>query len=184
MAKHKITKKTVLKIIGVIVLLLAMVGAGVFAWWWKNKDNVTDQGGLGGYSAADEETLPEAASDAQNLALSGKADEAQQKISDALAQTTSTDTKERQQLYVQQGVIYENNGDYQDALQSYLAADAIISDFTTTHLIGETYEALGDSTNAIKYYKLAIAALDTTSPGYESDKAFYENKVKALGGQL
>lgn len=182
MAKGKSTQKMILKVLSVTVLLLAMAGLGAVVWWWQNKDNTSNQGGLGGYSAAEEETLPEAAANAQNLSLSGDPEAAQEEISDALLQASGSESKERQQLYIQQGVIYANNGNFASALQSYLEANTIISDSTTTHLIAESYEALGDNQKAIEYYLLAISLLDENTPGYTIDKRDYESRIEALGG--
>ena len=102
--QKRITKKTVLKIVGVLVFLAGMVGIGFLAWLLQNQNN-TPRGGLGGYSEAAEKTLPSAAEEAQNLALGGNSAEAEKKLADAIAGTSATNTKEKQQLYIQQALL-------------------------------------------------------------------------------
>lgn len=182
MARFKITKKLVLQTLGVVALLAIMAGAGVLVWWLQQQNAATNKGGLGGYSQAKENTMPAAASEAQNLALSGDTAQAQQKISDALK--SASGSKEKQQLYVQQGVTYGNAGDYQKALESYLAAEQEQSDFTTSNLIAETYEVLGDKAKAVEYYKKALSQMDANSPSYPVDKPIIEKKIIDLGGQV
>src|SRR5688572_31096953 len=73
--RFKVTKKGIYAVGGVIVLLLAMVGAGLFVWWLQNKDSLPTTG-AGGYSKTAEKPLPSAADEAQKLAIAGKTEEA------------------------------------------------------------------------------------------------------------
>ena len=180
--RFKFTHKTVFAIGGVLILLLAMAGLGLLVWWLQNKDRLPTTG-AGGYSQTLENTLPPLIDEAQNLAVAGKTEESNKKLQEALAQS-NVSSEDKQKLYVQQGVNYGNSGDYQKALAAYLEAEKAKSDFTTSHLIGETYEALGDKPKAVEYYKKSITQLDPKAISYSSDKSYYESKVTELGGQL
>lgn len=176
--RKKLLHKRVVLAAGIALLLIAMVGAGFLIWWLQK--------GAGGgatepYNEALEKPAPVAVQEAQKQALAGNTDAAQSTLQTAINQ--STNTEEKQQLYVQQGVTYGNNGDYQKALQSYLEAEKVKSDFTTSHLIGEAYEALGDKAKAIEYFKKAISQLDPEAISYTMDKRVYEDKIRELGGQ-
>ncbi len=176
--KFRITKQKIMAVAGFFVLLLAMVGVGFLVWWLQNKDTLTPPAP---YNETLEKPAPKAVEEAQKQALGGDSAAAQTTLQNAIAQ--STDTNEKQQLFVQQGVTYGNSGDYQKALQAYLEAEKVKSDFTTSHLIGETYEALGDAPKAIEYFKKGISQLDPKAIGYKMDKQVYEDKIRELGGQ-
>jgi|SRR6185503_8729623 len=180
--RFKVTKKGIFAVGGVVVLLLAMAGAGLFVWWLQNKDSLPT-GGTHGYSKTAEKPLPEAADEAQKLAIAGKVDESNKKLQEALVQQNVPD-EEKKQLYVQQGVNYGNSGDHAKALQAYLQAEKAMSDYTTSHLIAESYEALGDKPKAIEYFKKALTQLDPNAISYNTEKQYCEGKIKDLGGTL
>lgn len=179
--KFKINKKLAAWI-GVLLLLIGATGAGMLVWWLQNKGggNQTPNGA----AAFDpvKEKLPAAVDKAQSTALSGNVNQSNQELQTALAQP-SVNNDDKYQLYLQLGVNYSNQNDHQKALDALKQADAAKSTYTTSHLIAEQYEALGDKQSAIAYYKKTITQLDTKSPGYASDKQDYENRITALGGQ-
>lgn len=177
---HWLTKKKVLTIGGIVLLLLAAAGAGMAVWLLQNRSSL--QGGASPFSQQSEKKLPPAVDNAQNLALEGKTDQANQQIQQALNQSGVSD-QQKAQLLVQEGVNYTNSNQPQKALDVFLQAEKLQSDFTTSHLIGEQYEVLGNKDLAIQYYKKAITQLDPKSIGYNGDKTTYEDKIKALGGQ-
>lgn len=180
----KIKKKKIVAVGGVVLLLLGMVGAGFFVWWLQSKNSDQLPVGTGGTFAETRETaLPSAVDEAQQLALSGKVEESNKKLQEALAQSGLPE-KERQQILAQQGVNYANSNDYQKALSFFLEAEKVKSTFTTSQLIGEMYQELGQTDKAIEYYKKALAQLDPNAQGYIMDKEYFEGKVKELGGQL
>lgn len=184
MGKSKAKRKQLLVALWVVLFLVAMVGVGALVWWLQNKNaGGGNTSGTSPYSKAVEKPGPEAVSESQNLAIAGKTDEAAQKLQQALQQPGVNDS-DKQQLYIQEGVVYSNSGQYQKALDAFLAAEKAKSDFTTSHLIGEQYEALGNNAKAIEYYKKALAQLDPNAISYGMDKEVYEAKVKELGGQL
>jgi tetratricopeptide (TPR) repeat protein len=181
--KLEITKKKVLVTAGVVVLLVAAVGAGLLAWWLQSRGNSVVSSSVAPFSKAAESTGPKAAVDAQSLALNGKTDEANKKIQDALNQQGVSDA-DKYALLVQQGVNYLNDKQNQKALETFQAAEKLQQNADLSQLIGSAEEALGNKDLAIQYYKKALTQLDTNSPGYKMDKQTFEGKVKALGGQL
>jgi tetratricopeptide (TPR) repeat protein len=178
--KLKITKTQIVGAAWVVALLVAFAAIGMLAWWLQNKDKSSSQPDL---STANARALPEAVSEAQKQAVNGKPEDAVRTIQDALSKP-NVSNDEKQMLYVEQGVAYGNSGQHQKALESYIEADKIKSDSNTSHLIAESYEALGNKAEAIKYYKKTLTQLDKSSIGYQSDKTYFESKVTSLGGTL
>lgn len=176
--RFKLTKKRLLVTGGIIVLLLGMAGAGMFVWWLQNKDRLPE----GNFIMTPEKPMPSAVDEAQSLAIVGKTDEANKKLDEALADGNLSG-EVRSQILVQQGVSYGNKGDNAKALERYLEAEKALSTFTTSHLIGEAYEALGDKQKAIDYFKKGIGQLNPSAISYNMDKTYYEDKIKQLGGQ-
>ncbi|HET9412276.1 MAG TPA: hypothetical protein VFO38_05575 [Candidatus Saccharimonadales bacterium] len=175
MARKKVSKKTILITVGIIVALALTVGAGMLVWWLQHKDTVQQIPGS--------EAPPTNVSEAQKLSFTGDIDGSNKKLNEALA-NPNTPEQEKYDLYVQLGVNWSNQKQYQKALTEFEKAEAIKQGFTVSHLMGEQYEALGNKQKAIEYYKKAISQLDPTTIGYNSNKRVYEAKVKELGGSL
>ena len=184
MAKgFKITKKKLVAVGGVALLLVGMAAAGLFVWWLQSKNSEQLPVSGGSFNETRETALPTAVDEAQQLAIAGKVEESNKKLQEALNQGNIPNT-ERQQILVQQGVNYANSDNYQKALELFLEAEKVASTFTTSQLIGSSYEELGNKEKAIEYYKKALSQLDQNARGYVMDKEYYEAKVKELGGQL
>jgi tetratricopeptide (TPR) repeat protein len=149
----------------------------MLAWWLQNKD-LSPPSDL---STANANALPESATSAQKQAVNGKPDDAVKAVQDALAKPDVSDD-EKQALLVEQGVAYGNAGQHQKALDSYIEADKIKSDSNTSHLIAESYAALGDKQKAIDYYKKTLTQLNKNAISYNSDKTYFESKITELGG--
>lgn len=175
--KFKITKQKIIAAIGVVVLLLIMAGLGILFWWFQNRDRITS----GPESVSTVPKLPAVAQEAQKLADAGKVEEANKKLQESADQTT--DTAEKQKFIVRQGVNYTNSGDHQKALELYLQAEQVHSDYNVSHLIAEAYTELGDNAKAIEYYKKAIPQVDPEHPAYNDEIAYLQNKIRELGGQ-
>lgn len=119
---------------------------------------------------------------AQDIALSGDYDKAHKEISEALDNPQlSNDGKYT--LLFQQGVTYENQQNYDAAIQSYKAAEAIKVTQSVAEAIARTAETKGDKELAISYYKKAITLIDTNQPLAEDTRKFYEQSIVNLGGQ-
>jgi tetratricopeptide (TPR) repeat protein len=126
--------------------------------------------------------LPKSVTEAQELAAEGKTDEANKKIGEALAQNPADEAK--YELYVQQGVNYQNEGKNAEALAEYRKAEAVRLDFRLARLIGDVAVILDNKALAIEYYKKAIPLIDPDNPIKDAEKQTLEEKIKALGGQV
>lgn len=172
-SKHKIhiSKKQVIIALCVTTALLAAVGAGVGFRWWQNSQNSNPEG------EQIEDRLPANVKEAQNIALSGKIDESNQKIQDQLSQPTISE-QDKFDLLVQQAVNYANQNEYQKALDALKQAEAIKSEFRTSNMAGHMAFLLKNNSLAIEYFKKAITQLDPNKPMYQSEKERLEQKIK------
>jgi len=161
-------------LVGGALLIVAAIGAGVLVWWLQNK-------AAPAVPTTAEKQLPQSASNAQDLAVTQGADAANKQIADSL-QKQGISNDEKYSLYIQQGANYDDQGQHQQALDSFKKAEAIQQNYTVSHLIAEQAAALGDKQTAIQYYKKTISQLDTKNPLYNQDKQTYEDNIKALGG--
>ena len=190
MAKPKIPKisfkgkrKKIITIVLVVVLLGGALAAGMLLGWWQNGG--TNDGGNGtsvsngesdGFT---ENSLPEAVKRAQDTAAVSSPEESNKQIATELP---GADSSLKFELLLQQGVNYENAGDYQSALNSYKEAEKLQQTSNVYESLGRVEEALGDKTAAIDYYKKAVSLMNQDSPMYSSDKKRLEDKITELGG--
>ena len=158
-----------------LVLLVVLVagGAGVGVRWLQTKSSPK-------HNNAPAATKLTPAQQAQNTALSGDADKAQQQIADELKKPNLS-TEEKYGLYMQQGTNYQNAGNNQAALDSYKKAAAARQTQNVYEALGAVSANLGDKTGAIAYYKKAIQLV--SGPVADEDKAADEQIIKDLGGQ-
>ena len=127
------------------------------------------------------EAINKKVSDIQVTALSGNYDKAQKAINDELNKP-GVSNDEKYALLFQQGLNYENQKKYDDAIKSYEAAAAINQTQAVYEAAARTAEAKGDKQLAIDYYKKAITLIPPDSPVAESTKQHYETSIKNLGG--
>lgn len=185
-------KKKIITIVGVVLLILAAAGAGVFLRWQQTQQNPSgsQNGGDGGNNVGStgspeldglaQNSLPDSVKDAQNLANTGKIEDSNKQIAAGIANASSND--EKYELYLQQAVNNENEEKWDDAIASYKNAEAIKKTDTVYIGLGRAYEAKGDKAAAANAYKTAIPLMKTDDPMYEADKRRLEDKIKALGG--
>ncbi len=175
--KHKkpIPHKKILAITIIVGVLVLAVLVGVLARFLQQKtDNQRDEIFVPGQG------LPRAVNDSQSLSLQGKNDEANKKLEDALQKNPQDAAK--YELYIQQGINYQNQKDYSKALDSYRKAEAIKQDDKITLLIAEVAMLLNDKPLALEYYRKTVTLLPTDNPLYESEKQRIEAKIKVAGG--
>ena len=180
-SKFNFSKKKVLAIAGVLVLIAAAVGAGFLVQRLVSNSS-SSQGSKDG-TVGSAPPLPSTVNEAQNLAQNGQVDQSNQKLQQALEQPNATND-DKYNAYWQLGVNASNNNQPQQAIDYFKKAEAIKSTYTISHLIAEQAEIIGDKTTAIEYYKKAITQLNTGSPVYDSDKSYLEAKITELGGTL
>jgi tetratricopeptide (TPR) repeat protein len=174
-------KKQIIAVVAVVGLLVvaAVVGLAVRM--------VQDSGKPGEKSAPqanrannDRGVLPSSVTDAQDLIGTGKNAEAEKQLSSDIA--ASSDNEEKFELYLAQGVNYENQKQYDNAVTAYKNAEAIKKTATVDSSLGRVTAAKGDKAGAISYYKQAIEQLNKSDPRYNADKTELEQIIKGLGG--
>lgn len=181
-------KKKIITIAGVVLLILAAAGAGVFMRWQQTQSpngqngNGDSNGPVsnGEMDGLAQNPFPESVKEAQKSASTGNIEESNKQIGVSLANTSNND--EKYELYLQQATNNENSKKWDDAITSYKSAEAIKKTATVYIGLGRSYEAKGDKTAAVNAYKAAIPLLDATDPMYNFDKRQLEDKIKALGG--
>ncbi len=119
---------------------------------------------------------------AQNLALDGNYAKATQQLQRELKDSKLTKSQKYALLF-QQGITYENQKKYSEALAAYTQADGLKPTEATAAAVARTAAEMGNKTLAIAYYKKAIARISTTSPIRSDTKQEYELRIKNLGGQ-
>jgi tetratricopeptide (TPR) repeat protein len=183
-AKFKIDKKTILITVGVILLVGAAIGVGFLARVLQNSvanSGNNNNANVGPNSPTAKSPYPDAVNKAQGQAAAGDYQAAQQTLNQALAQPGDNDQKFL--LLQQQGVVYTNQNQPQQALDVFLQALPLKpTDHTINQLIAEQYDALGNKDKAIEFYTNTIKYLDTSSPAYQDDKKEYQDRIVALGG--
>ena len=151
-------------------------GAGAGARWWQQQKTQELQGPPPS-PVAKENTR------AESLALKGDYDGAHETINNALADPNLS-AQAKHDLYLQQGVTYENQKDYDAAMESYRKAESIKETADVMQAIARMAEMKQDVALAVTYYKKAIPLIPEDEVMKESLKKYYENKIIVLqGGQ-
>lgn len=177
---RKFNKKLLLKRLliggGLVVLVAAVAGgAGVGVRWLQVKQDQK--------RAAQPEAISKEASEAENLTMGGDFDKAHDTINDAL-DNPSLSAQAKHDLYVQQGVTYENQKNYDAAMESYKKAEAAKPSMNAAQSIARMYELKEDKASAIAYYKKAIPLIPEEDAMKDALKKYFENKIIVLeGGQ-
>lgn len=135
------------------------------------------------FSSSKPENITKEASAAQNQTLGGNLDKAHDIINKAL-ENPSLSAKAKHDLYLQQGVTYENQKDYDAAMASYRKAESAKETMDAAQSIARMAEQKGDKALAITYYKKAIPLIPSQDAMKDALKKYFENKIKVLeGGQ-
>jgi tetratricopeptide (TPR) repeat protein len=170
-SKHKLRR--VLVGFGIVLLVVVVsLAAGGAARWFQQKSQYD--------RSAKPEAITKEATAAQNLALKGDYDKAQETISKAL-DNPSLSAQAKHDLYMQQGVTYENQRNYDAALESYRKAESFKETSIAAAAIANIAEIKGDKQLAITYYKKAIPLIPDDAMK-DSTKKYFENKITELEG--
>lgn len=171
-SKHKLRR--VLVGLGVVLLVVVLsLAAGGAARWFQQKREFARQ--------AKPEAISKEAKEAQDLAFSGDFNKAHDTIDDAL-DNPSLSAKAKHDLYLQQGVTYENEKNYDAAMESYRKAESFTETMDAVQSIARMAEIKGDKQMAITYYKKAIPLIPKDDAMAESTKKYFENKIIELEG--
>lgn len=130
-------------------------------------------------NAAKPDAVTLKAEEAQNLANTGKYDEALEATADAL-KNPQLSLEQKHQLFYQQGLTYENQQKYDLAIQNYKQAEAIKELRGLAEAMARVYELQGDKAQAIAYYKKAIRLIPADYPLKEDTKSYYEQSIANL----
>lgn len=168
-------KKKIIIIAGVVILLIAAVGAGLLIRMIQNGGKDTN----GSSANSDRDSFPSSVTSAQDLMVTGKSDEANKQLTDDIASTSNSD--EKYELYLTQGVNYENQKQYDDAITAYKNAETLKKTSTVYESLGRVSASKGDKATAISYYNQALPLLDKNDPRYNAEKLEIEQIVKGLG---
>lgn len=175
--KLQFTRKQIVSGVLVVGALTVAVGAGIVVRLTQQQPHKDD----GTNFSSSTSGLPQAIDKAQNQALIGNEADAHKTIDKALKETS--DAKEKRELYLQQGITYENNQQYDQALASYREAEKLGLTSTIAERIAVVAEAQKNNTLAVDYYKKAIELLDKDGILYKATKEDYEQRIRNLGGQ-
>lgn len=175
-------KKKLITIVGVVLLLVVALGAGVLFRW-------AQQGGPSANSpddstqGVDGQRLPDVVSEVQDLNSQGKTEEAT-KLAEEQINDTSTSDEVRYMLYIQQGNGKYNAGDAKGAIPFYEKALAEKETYEITQLLGAAYAETGDKPKAVEFYKKALGLVPSGSPTADAEKESLKKMIIALGGQV
>lgn len=171
-SKHNLRR--VLMVLGAVVLVAGLAGgAGVGVRWLQAKQAQK--------RAASPQAIAEETTEAQQLAMSGDLDKAHETVNDAL-DNPGISAQSKHDLYIQQGVTYENQQEYDAAAESYRKALAAKESSQAYESLARMAEQKGDKALAITYYEKAIPLIPADDSMRDAIKKYYENKIVVLKG--
>jgi tetratricopeptide (TPR) repeat protein len=153
-----------------VILLAGLFGVG-FSW-------LSQQLKQGQSGPAPEEPLTKA-QEAQNTALDGDYTKAHEALETALADPQISND-EKYELVFQQGITYENQKKFDEAIAKYKQAETIKATQAVAEALARTAESKGDKSLAVEYYKKALERIPANYPNAEGSKEFYNYKIKEL----
>ncbi len=161
-----------------MILLVLAIGVGVAVRFLANSSTTEKE------PPRTTPTISQAATDAQDVASSGDVTKSNDILAQELARP-SISSKDKYDAYLQLGINVLNStqpANHQAALEYFMQAEVAQQSYEVSHLIGEQYEAMGNTAKAIEYYKKTLTQLDKNNPGYFMNKEDYETRIKNLGG--
>ena len=115
---------------------------------------------------------------AQALAQSGDYEKAQQLLGTEV--NNSTDLKEKGALLTEQAVEAYNAGKYDKALGYAQAAEKAAPTRSTSRMIAQSAEQLGNKSLAVEYYQKTIERVNPNSPTKDDDIAELQVAIKRV----
>lgn len=172
-------------IILLVVAIVAAVSGGMWAYYndhhrktTSSSNNMTASQGLSVNTVAKDQSITH---QALGLALNGQVSAAQQLLSNAIAQTTSA--MQKGLLYEQKANIAYGAGSYSQSLQYAQRAESLSPTADSANWIATDAMTLGQKPLALKYYKLELQRMGSTSGVVQGgDSAEIEANIQALGG--
>ena len=178
--KIKLTKKQVLTGVGIVVLLMAAVGAGFLVQWLMGQNKGNEKGE--DQPLIEDQRLQGTLQEVQQLREEGKTEEANKKIQEGLS-NASTSNDDKYILYLQQGSSLIDAGKPAEAAVELEKARAIKETFEIMNILADAYRLAGNNPKAIEAYKKTIQLMRADNPTYEAQKNALEQTIRNLGGQ-
>jgi tetratricopeptide (TPR) repeat protein len=162
---------------GVLVLAL---GAGAFVRWMEQRN--TDPADNNTSRLAPQ---PDTVADAQDLLAKGKTDDAAKHVENALS-NKNLSNDEKYLLYIEQGRIAQEKGDYPATAAAYEKAEAIKETYDVSRRLGATWQQIGDKQKALTYYEQALRLnpQEKDNPMREAEANSLRKLIDALKEQL
>jgi tetratricopeptide (TPR) repeat protein len=161
--------------LGVVVLLGAAAGIGFLLQQLQHKSDTPS-------TSNTQQALPASVSKVEELITAGKTEEAQQQITSAL-NNSSTSNEDKFLLYYSQANIASDKQDYNGVVDALLKANAIKETSDVDARLANAYQQLGDKAKAIDYYKKAIQHETDDNPMRDRETETYQQMIRDLGGQ-
>jgi tetratricopeptide (TPR) repeat protein len=125
--------------------------------------------------------INQAVARAEQLANNGKMDEAVKSYDTAASQTS--DSYQKSFLILSKATLFFDDKKYADALTIAKQAEGVNENSSVTYMIAQIYEAMGNKSDAILYYKKTIPLVDQSKPLAKNDIQLYQSRIKSLGGE-
>ncbi|HVI68855.1 MAG TPA: tetratricopeptide repeat protein [Magnetospirillaceae bacterium] len=160
--KFKITKSKILITTGVVVVLLATLGVGIFLWWQSR--SVT-------------QVAPKQV--AQSLGAKGDYSKAQEVVGTALKDSRISQ-QDKYDLFMQQGYLYEAQKNPDAAMGAYRQAETVQVTMDVTFSIARLAADKGDKELAISYYQKALTLIPSDDAMRDEYKKYFESAISVL----
>ncbi|MBX6334935.1 hypothetical protein IRY61_06395 [Candidatus Saccharibacteria bacterium] len=165
--------KRALKIALIVVGVLVLAGAiAAGAWWWQQQER--DR-------SAEKDPMTQTAEEVQNQVITGEFDKAHETIGKALERSNLSD-KDKYNLYMQQGAVYESQQNYEAAMESYRKAEAIRVDVGVVYAIANVAQLMGNKELAAEYFRKAIPLIPEDDPMRDQRRIDFENWARMMEG--
>lgn len=170
--RRRAIKKVLL--VGLVGLVIVGTGVIIYAYSKVTKQDDTPKGGASGQNYT-----PDPATIAQEEALLGNYDVAQQTLDDELKKSDTDAAKA--EVYNEKSVTAYNENKFKEALGFAQQSEELNATQSSAYLIAIAAEGLGDKKLALEYYKKALERVRPADRSRSPDIAEgYEAKIKEL----
>lgn len=170
----KSRKRRLLIVLAFVGVAVVAGGSGVGLSWWQYQQQERTHPG--------EVEFSEQFTEAQKQTLNSDYDKAHSTLDEAL-KDPNTPPSEMHDLYIQQGVVYENENKMDEAVESYKKAESYKESLQAAQSIARIAVQKDDKQLAITYYKKAILLLKNESPQAQDNlKKYFEDAIAHLEG--
>lgn len=163
------------KLIFVIVIIATVIISGILGFYLYKYINKSSDNKI---SDDKNQKISSLVTEAENLTINGKADQAIALYNQAIAEEKDSDAKNI--LLSNKAVVYINEKNYDEALSILLEVEKSYKIENTYLLIAMVYGYKENNQKSAEYYQLAIDSMDMSSPTAESDKSYYQKKIEFL----